>query len=63
MSHREGWEQTRLVVNSYCKIMTGESAEITLPYDETDAPEDTEEDLEELRELVRKEQAILDAKK
>lgn len=34
--YRNQWEQTRFLANMNCKVMTGESADITFPWEEED---------------------------
>lgn len=63
LRRREGWEQTRVMCGVLIKVMTGEDADIRLPWDEDEAETTTEEDLEELRMKAEKMERILNGKK
>lgn len=59
--HRNGWEQTKVLGNAIAGMIGGEF-ELELPWQKTEKPVATEEEMEEARERARKLEKIMNAK-
>ena len=64
--HRQGWEQTRALMGLVCKVLTGETMEMRLPWDdeEREPPTAVEaEEIDRLRSMARDVEKRLNSKK